>query len=132
MVEALRDIASADGVDVGMEMSGHNSSVNNVFQSVRRGGEVVLFGIQGGDFRIQDFSRLIVKGITVKNVIGRRIFETWEITRNLLESTDNKIQDKIWNVMLNKGRDTIQDIKTFDAATFKKKIQDMRLEGQNK
>lgn len=122
VVEALKDVVSTDGVDVGVEMAGYNSSVNNVFQSVRRGGEVVLFGIQGGDFRIQDFSRLIVKGITVKNVIGRRIFETWEITRNLLESTDNKIQQKIWNVMLNKGRGTIQDIKTFDAATFEKKI----------
>jgi threonine 3-dehydrogenase len=123
VVAALRDIASADGVDVGMEMAGYNSSVNNVLQSVRRGGEVVLFGIRGGDFRIQDFSSMIIKGITIRNVIGRRIFETWEITRNLLESRENAIQDKIWNIILNKGRGTIQDIKSFGPAAFEKKIQ---------
>ena len=67
--------------------------------------------------------RMIVKGITIKNVIGRRIFETWEITKNLLESRENKIQDKIWKVILNKGKGTIQDIKTFDPASFEKKIQ---------
>lgn len=122
VVERLKSISRADGVDVGMEMAGYNSSVNNVFQSVRRGGEVVLFGIRGGDFTIQEFSNLIVKGITIKNVIGRQIFETWEVTRNLLESKENKIQEKIWDVMLRRGKGTIQDIKSFEPAEFEKKI----------
>ena len=67
-------------------------------------GEVVLFGIRGGDFRIQDFSRMIVKGITIKNVIGRRIFETWEITKNLLESKENKIQEKKQSIVKGKEK----------------------------
>jgi threonine 3-dehydrogenase len=122
VVEALRDVVQADGVDVCIEMAGFNSSVNNAIQSVRRGGEVVLFGIRGGDFQIENFSRVIVKGITIRNVIGRRIFETWEITKNLLESKDNRIQKKIWEVMLKKGRGTILDMNKFDPAVFEKKI----------
>jgi len=122
VVEALKDLVQADGVDVGMEMAGFNSSVNNVMQSVRRGGEVVLFGIRSGDFQIENFARMIVKGITIKNVIGRRIFETWEITKNLLEAKENKIQKKIWEVMLKKGKGTILDINKFDPVTFEKKI----------
>jgi threonine 3-dehydrogenase len=122
VVEALQDAVRADGVDVCIEMAGFNSSVNNALQSVRRGGEVVLFGIRGGDFQIEDFSRVIVKGTTIKNVIGRRIFETWEITKNLLESTDNNIQKKIWEVMLKKGRGTVLDIKSFNPEKFEKKI----------
>jgi threonine 3-dehydrogenase len=122
VVEALQDLVRADGVDVGMEMAGFNSSVNNAIQSARRGGEVVLFGIRSGDFQIENFSRLIVKGLTIRNVIGRRIFETWEITKNLLESKDTGIQKKIWDVMLKKGRGTILDINKFDPDTFEKKI----------
>jgi threonine 3-dehydrogenase len=122
VVETLRDVVQADGVDVCIEMAGFNSSVNNALQSVRRGGEVVLFGIRGGDFQIENFSRVIVKGITIRNVIGRRIFETWEITKNLLESKDNRIQKKIWEIMLKKGRGTVLDMTKFDPATFEKKI----------
>jgi threonine 3-dehydrogenase len=122
VVEALKDLVHTDGVDVGMEMAGFNSSVNNTLQSVRRGGEVVLFGIRGGDFRIENFSRMIVKGLTIRNVIGRRIFETWEITRNLLEAKENRIQKMIWEVMLKKGKGTILNINRFDPATFEKKI----------
>ena len=122
VVETLRDVVQADGVDVCIEMAGYNSSVNNAIQSVRRGGEVVLFGIRGGDFQIENFSRVIVKGITMKCVIGRRIFETWEITKNLLESKNNRIQKKIWEVMLNKGRGTVLDMNKFDPAVFEKKI----------
>ncbi len=122
VVAALVKFSAADGVDVAMEMAGYNSSVNNALQSVRRGGEVVLFGLRQGDFKIQDFQRMIVKGIRIQSVIGRRIFETWEITKNLLETKENGIQDKIWNVMLNKGKDTIVDAKDFNPATFEKKI----------
>jgi threonine 3-dehydrogenase len=122
VVEKVRNLAGSDGMDVCMEMAGYNSSVNNAVKSVRRGGEVVLFGIRSGDFRIEDFSRIIVKGITIRNVIGRRIFETWEITKNLLESADNGIQKKVWEVMLKKGRGTVIDIKKFDPETFEKKI----------
>jgi threonine 3-dehydrogenase len=122
VVESLQDLVRADGVDVCIEMAGFNSSVNNAIQSVRRGGEVVLFGIRSGDFHIENFSRVIVKGITMKNVIGRRIFETWAITKNLLESKDNRIQKKIWEVMLKKGRGTVLEMNKFNPATFEKKI----------
>ena len=122
VVAAVVKFSRIDGVDVAIEMAGYNSSVNNAIQSVRRGGDVVLFGLKTGDFKIQDFPRVIVKGIRIQSVIGRRLFETWEITRNLLESRENGIQDRIWNVMLNKGKDTIVDAKDFDPTTFEKKI----------
>jgi threonine 3-dehydrogenase len=123
VVERVVEFSGIDGIEVSMEMAGYNSSVNNALQSVRRGGEVVLFGIRSGDFKIEDFSHLIVKGITIRNIIGRRMFETWEMTKNLLETKENRIQSKIWNVMLNKGRGTIIDAAKFDPDVFEKKIQ---------
>ncbi len=122
VVDAVVKFSGRDGVDVAMEMAGFNSSVNNAIQAVCRGGDVVLFGLKSGDFKIQDFQRTIVKGIRIQSVIGRRLFETWEITKNLLESKETGIQDKIWNIMLNKGKDTIVDAKDFDPVKFEKKI----------
>jgi threonine 3-dehydrogenase len=122
VVEKVVQFSNSDGVDVAMEMAGYNSSVNNAFQSVRRGGEVVLFGIRSGDFKLEDFQRIIVKGVTSRSVIGRKMFETWEITKNLLETKENKIQDRIWNQMLNKGKNSIVNIKDFNPKKFEKMI----------
>jgi len=121
IVRAVQDFGEG-GVDVAMEMAGYNSSVNNAIQSVRRGGEVVLFGLKAGRFIIQDFSRLIVRGISLRSVIGRRIFETWEIGTNLLQAKDNGVQEKIYNVILDKGKDTVVHIDDYDMKDFEEKI----------
>ena len=65
---------------------------------------------------------MIFKGLTVRNVIGRRIFETWSITKKLLETKDNGIHDKIWEIILNGGKGTIQNIESFDPEKFEKKL----------
>jgi threonine 3-dehydrogenase len=121
VVKAVREFGG-DGVDVAIEMAGYNSSVNNALRSVRMGGEVVLFGIKSGDFQIEAFSRIIVAGITMYSVIGRRIFETWNISTNLLEARENQIQDKIFNIILNEGKDTIIPIEDYDPDDFERRM----------
>jgi threonine 3-dehydrogenase len=54
--------------------------------------------------------------------VGRRIFETWTITRSLLEDRNNGIQDAIWEVILNEGRDTLVDIREWDHSAFENTI----------
>ena len=56
-------------------------------------------------------------------MIGRRIFETWHITRHLLESRDPNIHDLIWEVILNRGEGTIVDFDAFDPKSFEQRIQ---------
>ncbi len=121
VVDEVVKLSGIDGADVCIEMAGFNSSVNNALQSVRHGGEVVLFGLKAGDFKIQDFARSIVKGITIHSVIGRKIFATWAITRSLLEA-NNGIHDHIWETMLKQGRGTIVDIKRFEPDSFEKRV----------
>src|SRR5204863_4860407 len=110
------------GADVALEMSGQPSSVNNAIACVRRGGDVILFGLKSGDQVIQDFDRVIVDGISLHSVVGRRIFETWHITRHLLENKENKIHDAIWDVILNRGQGTITDVASFESNTFEERI----------
>jgi threonine 3-dehydrogenase len=118
----IRKLTDGVGVDVALEMTGINSSVNNAIHAVRRGGDVILFGLKTGDAVIQSFDRLIVDGISLHSVIGRRIFETWHITRHLLESRDPNIHDLIWEVILNRGEGTMVDFREYDQTAFQKAI----------
>jgi threonine 3-dehydrogenase len=121
VVEAVKDL-SGGGVDVAFEMAGFNSSVNNAISSVDQGGHVILFGIKSGDFTIENFSDVIVRGVSLHSVIGRRIFATWEMTRKLLEAKDNHIHDSIVEVILNRGKDTVVPIEDYATGDFEKRI----------
>ena len=117
LVQQVRDAFSGIGADVSMEMAGFNSSVNNAIQATRRGGEVILFGLKQGPFTIQAFDRLIVNGLTLHSVIGRRIFATWYTTRNLLEDRANGIQDRIYEIILGEGASVVH-YDDFEPASF--------------
>ncbi len=118
VVARVRAACRGIGADVAMDMAGFNSSVNNAIQSTRRGGEVILFGLKQGNFHIQAFDRVIVNGLTLHSVIGRWIFETWYITRNLLEDRSNGIQDNIHDVILGGGDEAVVHIADFDPEEF--------------
>jgi threonine 3-dehydrogenase len=122
VVKRVRDFGGGRGVDVAFEMAGFNSSVNNAIRSVDQGGDVVLFGLKSGDFTIEDFSEIVVRGVSLHAVIGRRIFETWEMTRKLLESKENGIHDKLLDVILNGGSDTVVHIDDYEVEDFEKRI----------
>ena len=118
MAEEILELTDGVGADVVLEMAGFSSSVNNAVRSVRRGGDVVLFGLKSGDLVVEDFDRLIMNGIQLHGVVGRRIFQTWEITKSLLEQTDNGIQQAIWETILQEGRGSIVDIDDFEPSRF--------------
>jgi threonine 3-dehydrogenase len=122
LAKKIRSLTDGVGVDVALEMSGVNASVNNAIAAVRRGGDVILFGLKSGDAVIEDLDRVIVDGISLHSVVGRRIFETWHITRNLLESRDPNIHDLVYDVILNRGGGTVVDFPAFDPGSFEERI----------
>ncbi len=123
--ETVRRVQAATrgvGVDVALEMSGFNSALNTAISSVRRGGDVIMFGIRDGDMVLRDFSRLVMNGVALHSVVGRRIFATWHITKSLLEDRNNGIQDAIWEVILNRGEGTLVDLADWEATAFEETI----------
>jgi threonine 3-dehydrogenase len=83
---------------------------------------VVAFGVKNGNAVIEDMHRVVMDGIQLQGVVGRRIFQTWEITRNLLENQSNGIQDAVWNVILNRGEGTMVGIADWEKERFEKTI----------
>ena len=122
MVDRIREATGGVGVDVSLEMSGFNSALNTGIAAARRGGEVIMFGIRDGDMVLRDFSRLVMNGIALHSVVGRQIFETWQITKSLLEDANNGIQGAIWEVILNKGEGTVIDLDDWEAGAFERTI----------
>jgi threonine 3-dehydrogenase len=117
-VNRIMELTYGKGVDVSMEMAGPPSSINNAIDSTRRGGHVILFGIKDGNLTIPDYSRMIVRGLTLHNVIGREIFRTWQITQRVMSNKKNGIQQAVWDTILNGGNGTILNLADFTPEAF--------------
>lgn len=122
VIDRIHQLTYGKGVDVSLEMAGFNSSVNNCIAATRFGGQVILFGIKDGDFVIPSFSRMIVKGITLYNVIGRQIFKTWQVSQRVLSDRSNGVQDKIWDVILKGGHGTIVKLSDYTPELMETKM----------
>ncbi len=73
------------GVDVVFEMSGNYRAYEDAFRIVRMGGTISLLGLPGGQM-VVDFSKdIIFRGITIHGIIGRRVFETWDLMTEILK-----------------------------------------------
>jgi threonine 3-dehydrogenase len=84
MKRRIMEDTNGTGVDVALEMSGSYSAYRDAFELLRMGGKFVLLGLPEGEMKM-DFARdVIFRGLTVHGVIGRRVFETWEVMRNIL------------------------------------------------
>ncbi len=71
--------ASNGGVDVVLEMSGAPSAINDALKILRPGGTMCVLGIPGGrSVTIDDYGEnVIFKGLTIKGIIGRKMYDTW-------------------------------------------------------
>lgn len=122
LVRQVLALTEGVGVDVAMEMAGFNAALNNAIKMTRRGGHVVMFGVKNGDAVIEDVHRVVMNGLQLHGIVGRQIFKTWELTRNLLENRGNGIQDAIYDIILNGGQDTLVDFDTWQRDDFERRI----------
>lgn len=84
--QAILDATGGDGVEVVLEMSGAAAALGSALHFVTRGGRVSLLGIFGEPVTV-DLSNLVIeKGVRIYGVFGRRIYDTWERTQDLLRS----------------------------------------------
>ena len=78
--EALADVKDEldmkEGFDIGLEMSGHPSGLADILEHSSHGARISLLGIFPDKFEI-DFDKVIFKGLILKGIYGREMFETW-------------------------------------------------------
>jgi threonine 3-dehydrogenase len=74
--EAMRAQNIHEGFDIGLEMSGNPEAFNDMLHHMYHGGRVALLGILPAKTLI-DWDQVIFKGLHIKGIYGREMFETW-------------------------------------------------------
>jgi len=82
--ERVLDATGGDGVDVVLEMSGAPEALGSALRLATRGGRISLLGIYSEDVPVDLSELVIMKGLRLHGVYGRRIYDTWERTQSLL------------------------------------------------
>jgi len=83
--DAMESLGMTEGFDVGMEMSGQPSALRELLRVMHHGGSVALLGIPPENTAI-DWNQVIFKGLVVKGIYGREMFETWYKMASMLQS----------------------------------------------
>ena len=83
--EVMQELGMTEGFDIGLEMSGVPSAFSAMLDSMNHGGKVAMLGIPPEDMGI-DWSKVIFKGLTIKGIYGREMFETWYKMASLIQS----------------------------------------------
>jgi threonine 3-dehydrogenase len=99
MLRRIRD-EHGGGVDVVLEMSGAEAAYNDAGTIVKNGGQILLLGIPSRPLRSFDFGKYAVwKGVAIRGIFGRRMFETWYAMLDLLASEKSGLKSKLEKII---------------------------------
>ena len=83
--QIMRELGMLEGFDVGLEMSGNPAAFRDMLRVMVHGGRVAVLGIPPGEAAI-DWNQVIFKGLLLKGIYGREMFETWYKMATMLQS----------------------------------------------
>lgn len=87
VAEACRELSGArGGFDVAFEVSGVRGVLPALFASLRREATLVAIGHPGGPAEVDVAAYINKRGITLRGIFGRRLWDTWEQLTLLIES----------------------------------------------
>jgi len=81
----MAELGMTEGFDVGLEMSGNGNAFRGMIDGMVNGGRVALLGIFPEDVAI-DWGKVIFKGLFMKGIYGREMFETWYKMAAMIEA----------------------------------------------
>lgn len=81
----MTELGMTEGFDVGLEMSGVPAAFRDMLDKMNHGGKIAMLGIPPSDMAI-DWTKAIFKGLVLKGIYGREMFETWYKMASLIQS----------------------------------------------
>ncbi|HAD47695.1 MAG TPA: L-threonine 3-dehydrogenase, partial [Idiomarina sp.] len=76
LTDVMAELGMKEGFDVGLEMSGVPSAFSQMLATMNHGGKIAMLGIPPENVAI-DWNEVIFKGLVIKGIYGREMFETW-------------------------------------------------------
>ncbi len=83
--EVMNQLQMKEGFDVGLEMSGNPRAFSDMIQYMNHAGNIVLLGFLPQQTQI-DWNQVIMKGLTIKGIYGREMYDTWYKMITMLQS----------------------------------------------
>lgn len=85
LADVMTELGMTEGFDVALEMSGVPSAIQSMLKAMNNGGKIAMLGIPPSDMAV-DWNQVIFKGLQIKGIYGREMFETWYKMVSLLQS----------------------------------------------
>ena len=85
LADTMKELGMREGFDIGLEMSGNAEALRTQLNVAVHGAHLALLGIPPDDVAI-DWNLVIFKGLIIKGIYGREMFETWYKMINMLQS----------------------------------------------
>ena len=83
--QVMKELDMREGFDVGLEMSGSQQAMRQMLSVMNHGGRIAILGIPPAEEMV-DWNQVIFKGLTLKGIYGREMFETWYKMASMLQS----------------------------------------------
>jgi threonine 3-dehydrogenase len=83
--EAMDILGMREGFDIGLEMSGNPKAFGDMLNHMNNAGKIALLGFLPRETQV-DWNQFIMKGLQMKGIYGREMFETWYKMISMLQS----------------------------------------------
>ena len=91
---------SGGGVDVVLEMSGAAAAYDDAGVLVKNGGQIMLLGIPSRPLPSFDIGNYVIwKGVSMRGIFGRRMFDTWYTMLDLLAADKSGLKPKLEKII---------------------------------
>jgi threonine 3-dehydrogenase len=83
--ESLQDLGKSYSFTSALEMSGSDKALADIINHIEPGSQMIAFGLSKEKSKI-DWNQVVTKGLDIRGVFGRKIFDTWDKTLALLKA----------------------------------------------
>ena len=83
--DVFEELNMSNGFDVGLEMSGNPDAFKDMLENMYHGGKIALLGLLPKSTQI-NWDDIIFKGLHVRGIYGREMYETWYKMTQMLRS----------------------------------------------
>ena len=83
--DCYSELNMTNGFDIGLEMSGNSNAFKSMLKNIYHGGRIALLGLLPESTQI-NWDDIIFKGLHLKGIYGREMYETWYKMTQMLRS----------------------------------------------
>jgi threonine 3-dehydrogenase len=111
--EGMKLAQKAEPAEILLEMSGNETAIHTGIDLLENGGTAVMMGIPSNSIQLDMGEHFIFRGLQMKGVIGRRMYENWYQVENFMRTNPEAVETCITHILpkeeFQKGFDLMEE-----------------------